>query len=238
MTNEYSGKLFASDASDQEAQERYLSSLGKDYGEFVLGRNTTRILMEDPKLLLFTLSRYKFVAKMFSSFNSVLEIGCHEGWGLPIVKQTVKSAHGTDFFLPYIESCNRRISIEGLTFSAHDILESPIDKKFDGVFALDVLEHIQPKDEKAFMQNAVNSLATNGVMILGTPSKESQVYASPSSKAGHINCKSGNEFKELMQEYFEYSSVLSMNDEVLHTGFFPMSQYVFGIGAIPKKIRQ
>ena len=235
MDNEYSGRLFISDASDENDKERYLSSLGVDYGEFILGRNTTRILMEDPKLLLFTLARYKFVAKMFTGLEEVLEIGCHEGWGIPLVKQNVSKVHGTDFFVPYIESCNRRIDIEGLTFSAHDILEKPLSKLYDGVFALDVLEHIDPKKEERFMANAVSSLKNNGRMILGTPSLESQKYASLSSKAGHVNCKSGSEFKSLMEKYFEFSVVFSMNDEVLHTGFFPMSQYVFGFGAIPRK---
>ncbi len=235
MDNKYSGRLFISDASDENDKERYLSSLGVDYGEFILGRNTTRILMEDPKLLLFTLARYKFVAKMFTGLKEVLEIGCHEGWGIQLVKQNVSKVHGTDFFVPYIESCNRRINIEGLTFSAHDILEKPLSKVYDGVFALDVLEHIDPNKEARFMANAVSSLKNNGRMILGTPSLESQKYASFSSKAGHVNCKTGPEFKSLMEKYFEFSVVFSMNDEVLHTGFFPMSQYVFGFGAIPRK---
>jgi 2-polyprenyl-3-methyl-5-hydroxy-6-metoxy-1,4-benzoquinol methylase len=235
MDTEYSGRLFISNASDENDKERYLSSLGKDYGEFILGRNTTRILMEDPKLLLFTLARYKFVAKMFTGLEEVLEIGCHEGWGIPLVKQNVSKVHGTDFFVPYIESCNRRFDIEGLTFSSHDILEKPLSKLYDGVFALDVLEHIDPNKEERFMGNAVSSLKNNGRMILGTPSLESQKYASPSSKAGHVNCKTGLEFKALMEKYFEFSVVFSMNDEVLHTGFLPMSQYVFGFGAIPRK---
>ncbi len=35
---------FAGSASSQSAKETYLSSLGDDYGEFTLGKNTTRIL--------------------------------------------------------------------------------------------------------------------------------------------------------------------------------------------------
>ena len=41
----------------------------------------------DPKRLVFTLSRYKFVAKMLSGKNSVAEIGCGDGFGARIVKQ-------------------------------------------------------------------------------------------------------------------------------------------------------
>jgi len=34
----------------------------------------------DPKKLVITLSRYKFVAKMLRNKSKVLEIGCAEGW--------------------------------------------------------------------------------------------------------------------------------------------------------------
>ncbi len=67
---------FAGKKSTDDIKKTYLESLGKDYGEIVLGKNTTRILYEDPKLLLFVLSRHKFVSKMFTGFKNVLEIGC------------------------------------------------------------------------------------------------------------------------------------------------------------------
>ena len=57
------------------------------------------------------------------------------------------------------------------------------------------------------------------MLIIGTPSLESQAYASPPSKAGHINCKSGDELKALLSSYFHNVFLFSMNDEVVHTGF-------------------
>jgi hypothetical protein len=58
-----------------------------------------------------------------------------------------------------------------------------------------------------------------------------QAYASPQSVAGHVNCKSGNVFKETMEKYFENVLLFSMNDEVVHTGFTPMAHYLFAIGS-------
>ena len=54
---------FTGHGSSDEIKSIYKESLGKDYGEMVLGKNTTKILYEDPKLLLFVLSRHKFVSK-------------------------------------------------------------------------------------------------------------------------------------------------------------------------------
>lgn len=219
---------FSGNVSSDASKAKYLESLGvNDFGEFILGSNTTRILHEDPKLLLFTLARYKFVSKMFSGFDNVLEVGCQEGFGALVVSQTVRHLHGVDFYVPHIESCNRRIKNEKLTFEAADILTGPIKKNFQGAFALDVLEHIDQASEDCFMKNICNSISESGVVILGMPSLESQKYASVASKLGHVNCKTGLQFSQFARRYFKNVFSFSMNDEVLHTGFFPMSHYLF-----------
>jgi hypothetical protein len=64
---------------------------------------------------------------------------------------------------------------------------------------------------------------------LGMPSVQSQPYASPLSKAGHVNCKDATDFRNLMMEYFHHVFVFSMNDEVVHTGFSPMANYLIAV---------
>ena len=61
------------------------------------------------------------------------------------------------------------------------------------------------------------------------PSIESQKYASEGSKRGHVNCKTGNKLKELLSKHFCNVFVFSMNDEVVHTGFYPMAHYLIGL---------
>ena len=98
--------------------------------------------------------------------------------------------------------------------------------KYDYIILADVLEHIKKKDENKFIKNCVKSLKKNGVMITGMPSLESQKFASPASKKGHVNCKSGNDFKKIFEKYFHNVFLFSMNDEVIHTGFNKMSHYL------------
>ena len=62
-----------------------------------LGVFTNQDWKDDPKHLLFMLSRYKFVAKMFSGMNNILEIGCGDAWGSRIVKQEVINLTVSDF---------------------------------------------------------------------------------------------------------------------------------------------
>ncbi|MCA1558156.1 MAG: SAM-dependent methyltransferase, partial [Acidobacteria bacterium] len=100
---------------------------------------------------------------------------------------------------------------------------------FDAAYTLDVIEHVRQEDEDQFVSNIAASLKEQGVLIVGTPSIQSQVYASEYSKMGHINCKDHKQLKELMQKYFHNVFIFSMNDEVVHTGYYPMAHYLFAL---------
>ena len=102
-------------------------------------------------------------------------------------------------------------------------------EKFEALYSLDVLEHIPQKQEDIFLGNCKESLKENGVAIIGMPSLESQSYASPASKAGHVNCKTGQDFKITLEKHFSNVFLFSMNDEVVHTGFEKMAHYLIGL---------
>jgi hypothetical protein len=72
-------------------------------------------------------------------------------------------------------------------------------------------------------------------VILGCPSIQSQAYASPPSKAGHVNCKDGPAMKQLLEQFFHNVFLFAMNDEIVHTGFWPMAQYIIGIGSTKRR---
>ena len=64
-----------------------------------LGPWTTYSLLDDPKHMAFVLSRYKFVAKMLEGRQSVLEVGCGDAFGAPIVAQAVRHLLGIEIGL-------------------------------------------------------------------------------------------------------------------------------------------
>jgi 2-polyprenyl-3-methyl-5-hydroxy-6-metoxy-1,4-benzoquinol methylase len=197
-----------------------------------LGLMTSYAWNDDPKRLTFTLARYKFVAKLLSGRANVLEIGCADAFGTRIVRQEVGRLTATDFDPVFIEDVKKRMNPRW-SFDAfvHDMLSGPVPQRnYDGIYALDVLEHIDPGDEPAFMSNLVGSLAPHGAVVLGMPSLESQAYASPNSKAGHVNCKSMPDFKQMMARYFHNVFIFCMNDEVIHTGYHRMAHYLLALG--------
>lgn len=213
-----------------EPQYQHHIDLKKKQGLTPLGVEKSANWHTDPRRIVFVLARYKFVAKMLSGMNRVLEVGCGDGWPVRIVLQEVKSVHGIDIDPVFIEDMKERIDPKWpFTFAVHDMLKGPVGPAFDAAYSLDVLEHIQPKDEQCFMKNLVASLTDKGTAIIGMPSLESQQYASPLSKIGHVNCKSAPELKRLMSNYFDHVFIFSMNDEVVHTGYYPMAQYLLAL---------
>ena len=195
------------------------------------GLMSSQVWQDDPRRLAFLLSRYKFVSKMLSGRDNVLEIGCADAFGSRIVKQEVKQLTVTDFDPIFIENARQNIDEKRwpMTARVHDMLSGSVDGTFDGAYALDVIEHIEARDEDQFVGNIAKSLKDHGVLILGCPSLQSQTYASPPSKEGHVNCKDGPAMRELLDRFFHNVFVFSMNDEVVHTGFYPMAHYVIGL---------
>lgn len=195
-----------------------------------LGLRSSQSWHDDPKHLLFRLSRYKFVAKMLSGSENVLEIGCGDAFGTRIVQQEVKVLSATDFDAVFVRDVEARM-VERWRFPVfiHDLLDGPIKGNYDGIFLLDVLEHIDPTHQDTFLANAFVPLTEYGVAIIGMPSLESQAYASPTSRAGHVNCQSMPQLKRKMQQFFHNVFMFSMNDEVVHTGYHPMAHYLFAL---------
>ena len=212
-----------------------LIALEKAIGLQKLGIMNSAVWHEDPRRLVFTLSRYKFVAKMLTGRQQVAEIGCGDGFGARIVRQEVENLLITDYDPFFIERYQQQISSKWpIKSKTHDILAGPLPVKMDAIYSLDVLEHISANQEGVFINNICLSLKNNGCAIIGMPSLESQQYASPESLEGHINCKSGNSLQALLLKYFEHVFLFSMNDEVVSTGFSKMAHYLLALCVTPK----
>lgn len=185
---------------------------------------------DDPKRMLFSMARYKFVAKMFEGRDNVLEVGCGDGFNAPIVMQAVKRLTVTDFDPLFVaDALERRRAPYLYDAKVLDVINDDIEGEFDAAYSLDMLEHIEAKDEHRVVSKIAAALTPTGALIIGMPSLESQAYASPASRAGHVNCKTAPDLKRLMETYFHSVFMFSMNDEVVHTGYHKMAHYLFAL---------
>jgi 2-polyprenyl-3-methyl-5-hydroxy-6-metoxy-1,4-benzoquinol methylase len=221
----------------KETQYQVMVEAASERGYETLGLRGSQSWHEDPKHLVFRLSRYKFVSKMFAGRKHVLEIGCGDALGTRIIQAEVGHVTAIDFDPVFIEDAKSRM-VPRWQFDArvHDMLDGPVPGHFDAVYCLDVLEHIEPQKERLFLHNAFANLDPYGAAIIGMPSLESQPYASAQSKIGHINCKSAPDLKSLLEEYFHNVFMFSMNDEVVHTGFHKMANYIAAVCAGKKAV--
>lgn len=216
----------------KEPQYQALLDLKASKGVARLGLMNNQVWHDDPRRFVFTLARYKFVSKLLSGKHRVMEVGCGDAFGSRIVKQEVDDLTVTDVDPIFVEDIEaRRDPAWPMSAHVHDMLSGPFSGEFDAIYSLDVLEHIQPAQERVFLSNVLCSLRRDGVLIVGMPSLESQAHASPQSKEGHVNCKTGRDLRRLMEEYFHNVFLFSMNDETVHTGFYPMAHYLIAVCA-------
>lgn len=205
-----------------------------EIGPIQFGPWTSNIWRHDPRHLGFMLARYKFAAKMLSGKERILEAGCGDGVGVPILLQEVGSVHCIDADPHVLHDAEQRChaeAIDACSFECLDLSEQGPSGSYDGAFSLDVIEHVSPELEHRFMENLCNSLTPQSVCIIGTPNKTAAAYASEGSRIGHVNLKSADELRALMSQHFENVFMFSMNDEVVHTGFAPMAHYLLAMGA-------
>ena len=204
---------------------------------FQFGPYSTQAYFDDPACMAFITSRYKFCAKILSGLKTVLEIGCGDGFGGAIVAQKIDKLICTDINEPLLRDNEKRMShFSKIKYQYHDFRERPYEEKIDGIFLVDVIEHIFVSEETNFLKNLSDSISDNGICLIGTPNVSSEKYASEYSKIGHVNLKDHMSLKSIGEKHFKNSFLFGMNDEIVHTGFPQMCHYLWILCVGPKKI--
>lgn len=200
-----------------------------------LGKYFTYQVKHNLKHLFFTLARYKFASKMIGSDREggVLELGCSEGVGSLMLSQECGQVLGLDFDEESLKWAIENLSSEQLQFKSGDFLNKKYGD-FSAVVSLDVIEHIKPEEEDAYIVTVTKNLREDGIAIIGTPNITASQYASKASEIGHINLYDHKRLKESFSKYFNNVMMFGMNDEMVHTGFLPMAHYLMVVATYKK----
>jgi protein-L-isoaspartate O-methyltransferase len=220
----------------KDPQYSYMFEAKAASGTEALGVVATTSWTRDPKRLVFSLSRYKFVAKMFSGFSEVLEVGCGDAWASRLVRQSVGALTVSDYDPAFVEEARSRDCEKWkMKYKVLDFNQTYSGPKYDGIYMLDVLEHIPKKRERKFLENLVTALNPGGVLIAGMPSLQSQSLIPLTDRdPGHVNCKTADQLRRCLSLTFTNVFLFSMNDEVIHTGNPQMAYYLLAVCCGPK----
>jgi SAM-dependent methyltransferase len=182
----------------------------KDQPQIALGKIASHWYYKTPGRLLQTLSYYKFAAKLIGKEKRVLDVGCKEGLGTWILCKECGSAQGIDTDPEAIESARANFQRPGIEFSVSDILKVTPKAPADAVVAFETPIH------------AIQAIKTNvtdeGLVIVGAPARDSLP----------------ERLEQMMREHFEFVFLFAVNDEVVHTGYFKLAQYLICIGSKKK----
>ena len=200
-----------------------------------LGWKTSATIRTSTHGLLFILARYKFALKMMANRQNlkVLDLGCNEGIGDLMILQNChcEQVVGVDFDEDAIRWANDNLKQEGLSFVQGDFMGMEVfPQGGDCVVSLDVIEHISVEQEDMYFQTVCRNLKDDGFAVIGTPNVTMMPYANPVNKIAHINNYDQKRLYDAMSRYFENVFVFGMNDEVLHTGMYPMTCYIMALG--------
>jgi 2-polyprenyl-3-methyl-5-hydroxy-6-metoxy-1,4-benzoquinol methylase len=220
----------AGEGKELKQWEATKAILGDD--RLLLGPYFTYQFRNTPRRILFALSYYKFAAKMIGKQKQVLEVGCSEGLGTLLLAEFASRCVGVDIDEAAIAVAAETLANEKLTFQCTDIMQSSVGT-FDAAVSFDVIEHIFPENEDAFLEAIVSHLSSNGMAIIGTPNITSDQYASAVTRSGHVNLYSADRLQASLARHFKTVLMFSANDEMVHTGFAPMAHYLIGLGLFP-----
>ena len=224
-------------SNNMEIQMRVRAAM-EEQPRLVLGSRSSHELEKDPKHFLFVLSRYKFVSKLLANRGRLLEVGAGDGLGTSLVAQSGNHIVGIDLEAQGLsEAADTSWTRECLRFEQHDMVAGPFcpdGQLFDGAYSLDVIEHIDPDQERAFLQNTVSSIKPTAPLIVGTPNETAKPYASKEALEQHINWKTYDTLHASCSEFYSNVFMFGMNDEVMHTGYAPMCHYLFALCTQPK----
>ena len=200
-------------------------------GSLSLGPRFTYKAMHTPRQLLFHYSRYKFAARLIGETPGVniLELGCSEGLHTLLLAEGSHKVTAVDFDDEAIKWAKANIKNDNVTFIAEDFL-GKVYGEFDAVVSIDVVEHVSPEKESLYFHTITGNLKQDGYCIVGTPNITASQYASEQSKTGHVNLFSAERLRDTVNKYFRNVFIFGMNDEVVHTGFYAMSHYLFALG--------
>lgn len=112
--------------------------------------------------------RQKMYLPYLEGKKNVIDLGCGRGEFLELLKENRIYATGVDSYAEFVTDCNSRglhvIEGDGIKY-IHDLDEASVD----GIFALQLAEHLQTSDLVRLCTDSYKKLTQGGILVIETP---------------------------------------------------------------------
>jgi 2-polyprenyl-3-methyl-5-hydroxy-6-metoxy-1,4-benzoquinol methylase len=148
-------------------REVHISSLSKTGERLVPEDINSR---DDQLQFLRHLAAYEFVKGQLSSQQTVLEVGCGEGYGSNYLSKSCKEIIGIDVEISAIEHAKKKYTTANCSFKEYNGSNIPYSENhFDFIVSFQVIEHVD--NDAAFVKELGRVLKPGGTAFITTPNK-------------------------------------------------------------------
>ncbi len=150
------------------------------------------------------LHRYA-IATEFITEKKILDIACGEGYGTLLLSLKAKHITGADINEETIKKAVIKYKRDNLNFIHSEIINLPFpEQSFDTITCFETIEHTINHQE--VIKELKRVLKNDGVLIISTPDKKNYSEKNNYSNPFHLIELYENDFKELIQTNFNYST--------------------------------
>ncbi len=156
--------------------------------------------------------RYGFAATRCRG-KRVLDAGCGSGYGTRILGRQAKECLGVDSDPQAVRLAESLFEDTDVRFAVGDVtgLDELEEEAFDGVVALEVLEHLPPESISAFMQAVQRVLSPEGIFVVSVANRAHQ---DGEENPFHLSEMLFDEFQALLQTWFASSRIEFFGQDV------------------------
>ena len=127
--------------------------------------------------------------------GQLLEVGCGEGYGIPLLADKVQTYHALDKFKTNLNNWTTQFKHLHFTQASVPPLPYP-SNEFDSLVSFQVIEHIE--NDAEFVKELARVLKPGGVLVLTTPNRPMSLTRNP----WHVREYTHTELTQLLQTHF------------------------------------